>query len=256
MGRAFLRDCGRALFALACLCAFATDGLASEAAAPMVACRAEVSDARRAELAGQLRAITGLPGLHFDAGGALRLGDAPPAGGSQKARALLSSALGGRRLIVIEDASGSADVVFGRVVEGRWKTGAEGRPPVYLVQIDFADFSHVMGSEAARASFDAGWALLHEVNHIVHGTVDPEGPGVLGECEGAVNLMRRELGLAERAEYFFTYLPGADRRAFKTRFVRLPFEHRIGDGGRRRHWLYWDAALTGGAGSARQVASN
>ena len=87
-------------------------------------------------------------------------------------------------------------------------------------------------------------------------SADPEGPGAAGECEEAINRMRRECGLAERAEYFYTPMPGAWRGDFSTRYVRLAFEEgRAADKKRRRYWLYWDAALTGGAPDAGQVAS-
>jgi hypothetical protein len=67
--------------------------------------------------------------------------------------------------------------------------------------------------------------------------------------------MRRECGLAERAEYFYTPVPGADRGDFKTRYVRLAFTHARADNKRRQYWLYWDASLTGGTPDANQVAS-
>ena len=219
-------------------------------------CRAELAAERRQALSEQLRAITGWRGLHFDAEGILRFGEVPPEGGSHAARALLTSAQTGKKLIVIEDASGRADVVFARVVEGRWKEDAAGKPPAFVVQLDFTDFSHVMGDREARAAFNAGWGVMHEVDHVVHDSIDPGGLGMLGECEDAVNLMRRECGLAERGEYFYTFLPGADRGTFKTRFVRLPFDRPGENDKRRRYWLYWDAALTGGIPAVGQAASD
>lgn len=257
MGTAFRLITGRGFLSLTCLCVFTLCGLQGSAAevTPQIVCLAELTAERRQTLSEQLRAITGWPGLHFDAEGRLRFGDLPPAGGSPTARALLTTAQAGRNLIVIEDASGRADVVFGRVVEGRWKQDAANKPPLFIVQLDFADFSHVRGDGDARASFNAGWGVMHEVNHVVQGSVDPEGPGQLGECEGAVNLMRRECGLAERADYFYTFLPGAERSAFKTRFVRIPFDRAGENDKRRRYWLYWDAALTGGLPAGGQVAA-
>jgi hypothetical protein len=84
---------------------------------------------------------------------------------------------------------------------------------------------------------------------------DPKGPGTAGECEEAINLMRHECGLAERAEYFYMPMPGAERGDFKTRFVRLAFTHTRDDNKRRRYRLFWDAALTGGVPDSNQVAS-
>jgi len=43
---------------------------------------------------------------------------------------------------------------------------------------------------------------------------------------------------------------------YKTRSVRLAFEEkRVADKKNRRYWLYWDAALTGDAPDANQVAA-
>ena len=248
----------RTLLRLACLLACALTGSATgaEPTTPRIVCRAALAEAKRSALAAQLRAITGWAGLHFDSQGALRFGAEAPSGGSQSARELLAEAQDGKNLLVVEDASGSFDVAFSRVLEGRWKDGSEGKPAAYVVQIDFDDFTHVQGDRAALAAFNAGWGLLHEIEHAVRDSADPEGPGATGECEEAINRMRRECGLAERAEYFYTPLPGAGRGDFKTRYVRLAFkEARAADKKRRRYWLYWDASLTGGAPYANQVAS-
>ncbi len=246
----------RRLLCLACLlvCASATF-VKAETSAPKIVCRASLAEPRRAELSAQLRAITGLPGLHFDDEGFLRFGAEAPSGGSESARALLTAAEGGENLLILEDASGRADVAFSRVLEGRWKDGSEGRPAAFVVQIDFKDFSHVHGDRAALAAFNAAWGLMHELEHAVRDTSDAEGPGAAGECEDAINLMRRECGLAERAEYFYTPVPGAAEGDFKTRYVRLAFTNTRADNKQRRYWLFWDAALTGGGTDANQVAS-
>jgi hypothetical protein len=249
MGTAPCQFYVRALLRLACLCAFSIWGLqvTTEGAASMILCREKITAGRRQELAEQLRAITGWRGLHFDAGGALLFGEAPPEGGSQKARELLASAQAGRNLIVIEDASGRDDVVFGRVVEARWKGGDAGRPPAFVVQVDFADFSQVIGDAEALAAFNVGWVALHEISHVTHDAPDASRPDETGECENLINLMRRECGLAVRAEYHFRLLPGHDRGDFKTRYVRLAFEgQNPSTNKRRRLWLMWDAEFVGG----------
>lgn len=249
---------GRVFTCLACLlvCAFTGVSANAEQPAPKIVCRAPLAEARRAELAAQLRAITGWAGLHFDGQGFLRIGSAGPAGGSQSARELLAEAGKGENLLIIEDASGSADVVFSRVLEGRWRDGSGGRPPAYVIQIDFKDFSHVKGDRAALAAFNAGWGALHEIEHAVRDSTDAERPGGSGECEAAINRMRRECGLAERAEYFYTPLPGSERGEFKTRYVRLAFRDARAGGEKPQHyWLCWDAALTGGAPGGSQIAS-
>lgn len=246
------------LLCLACLLVCAPMGVSAEAepTPPRILCRAALAEAKRSALSAQLRAITGWTGLHFDDHGALRFGAEAPSGGSQAARELLAAAQDGKRLLIIEDVSRSADVVFSRVLEGRWKDGSEGKPAASVVQIDFDDFRHVSGDRAALAAFNAGWGLMHEVEHAVRDTADPEGPGTAGECEEAINRMRRECGLAERAEYFYTPMPGAARGDFKTRYVRLAFTHAPPGSKQQQYWLFWDAALTGGAPGDNQVASN
>ncbi|MGH9901105.1 MAG: hypothetical protein ACRD68_04610 [Pyrinomonadaceae bacterium] len=216
-------------------------------AASNIFCRPEMAPARREELAAKLREITGWRRLHFDGEGALRLGDAPAAGGSSTARELLRAAASGRNLLVLEDASNRADVVFCRVAAGRWKRDAGKKPPAHIVLIDFADFSHVLGDRDALAAFNVGWAVLHEISHVVHDSPDAERAGEVGECEGLINRMRRECDLAERAEYFFTFFPGAGTTEFSTRYVRLAFEQaEPAANKKRRLWLMWDAALVGG----------
>lgn len=247
----------RRLLCLASLfvCALSGFSVKAETSTSKIVCRAELSESRRAELSEQLRAITGLPGLRFDKEGFLRFGSEAPSGGSQSARALLDAAQDGKNLIILEDASGRADVAFSRVLEGRWKDGVAGRPAAFVVQIDFKDFSRVMGDRAALAAFNAGWGVMHEIEHAVRDSEDPEGPGAAGECEEAINVMRRECGLAERAEYFYMPMPGAERGDFKSRYVRLAFKHKRADNKQQRYWLFWDAALTGGTKDANQVAS-
>lgn len=223
---------------------------AASDASPWIVCRHELSDARRREVAARLREITGWDGLQFDEGGVLRFGEGVAARfGSQTARELLERAARGGKLIVLEDASDRTEVVFSRVVPGRWTRGEEGRPPAFVVQIDFADFERVRGDREALASFNVGWALMHEVSHVVNDSVDAERPGDVGECEELVNRMRRECGLAERAEYHYRLLPGVEREEFKTRYVRLAFERQdAATSKKRRLWLIWDADAVGGLG--------
>lgn len=247
----------RSLLCLASLlvCALSVTFARAETNAPKLVCRAALAEARRAELSAQLRAITGWAELRFDAEGQLRFGTQPPSGGSPSARELLAAAQGGKNLIILEDASGSSEVAFSRVLEGRWRDGSEGKPPAYVVQIDFKDFAHLRGDRAALAAFNAGWGLMHELKHAVHDSTDAKGLGETGECEAAINLMRRECGLAERAEYFYTPIPGADRGDFKTSYVRLAFRHTRPGARPQQYWLFWDATLTGGTPDTNQVAS-
>lgn len=160
-----------------------------------IICREEVSLARRGELASKLRAITGWPEIAFDENGALRLGSRAAVGGSQTARDLLDQAVSGRNVLILEDASNRPDVVFCRVVPGRWKNAGQGNAPAYVVLIDFADFDHLMGDKAALKAFDVGWGFLHEIDHVVNDSADSETLSNHGECEEHINIMRRECNL-------------------------------------------------------------
>jgi len=177
-------------------------------------------------------------------------------GGSRAARELLAAAAEGRALMLLEDASHRADVVFARVNPGRWTKDGAQKPPVYVILIDFADFQHVIGDEAARAAFNEGWAVLHEIAHVVHDSADAEeGANEPGACETLINRMRRECGLAERAEYFFDLFPGQERTAFTTRLVRLAFDLQTPQLKKKRYWLMWDANLVGGIEASKQIAA-
>jgi len=153
-------------------------------------CREELSLARRVELSDKLRAITGWPDLKFDESGTLQLGSARAIGGSQSARDLLDKAISGDNVLIIEDASKRQDVVFCRVIPGRWKNSAVSNPPAYIVLIDFADFDHLMGDTEALKAFDVGWGFLHEIDHVINDSSDRATVGIAGDCEDHINLMR------------------------------------------------------------------
>jgi len=211
-----------------------------------VVCRPDLPATHRHELVERLREITGWRDLDFDEHGALHSGGAHT-GGSAMARELLAAAISGEQFLILEDASGRSDVAFCRVVEGRWIKDEASKPPAHIVLIDFADFTRVTGDRDALAAFNVGWGVLHEISHVVHDSLDPKHPGEVGDCEHLINRMRRECDLAERAEYFFTFYPGAERSEFKTRYVRLAFKQpRSTTGKQRRLWLMWDATAVGG----------
>lgn len=215
--------------------------------------RQNVSESDRTELAQRLQTITGWSNLSFNGDGALKIGDATAHTGSQGARDLVNRALSGKRVILFEDASSRQDVVFCRV--GLGKLDAITAAEVYVVLIDFADFRQVTGDKRARAAFDVGWAVLHEIDHVVEDSEDPQND-VPGDCEAHINGMRRELGLPVRNSYFYSYLPVKNAGTVISRFVRLGFVDESGPTAKKkRYWLLWDAALVGGlpsdASSAR-----
>jgi hypothetical protein len=243
-----------------------------------VVCREELSNARREELTAKLRKITGLAELTFDRDGFLRLPDKTTIGdstivggrkiaggsaiaggsemaGSESARALLASAVNGHSVVVIEDASGRSDIVFCRVVPGKWTKTAADKPPVFVAQIDFADFDQIVGDERALEAFNVGWGLLHELDHVVSDSPDASALGETGECEAHINQMRRECNLPERADYFFTVSPLAANTTFMTRLVRLAFEEPArASNKKKRYWLTWDANVVGGLEQSQVAA--
>jgi len=212
-----------------------------------VVIREDISPAHREQLAAKLRKITGFPDLKFDDDGILLQGSKAPIGGSASARELIANAISGRTVAVIEDASNHSEVAFCRVVPGKGKKNAAGSPPVFVVQIDFADFDQLVGDERALEAFNVGWGLLHELDHIVNDSPDATSLGEAGECEAHINQMRRECNLPQRAHYFYTLLPLTTDGAFMTRFVRLAFEQQQPQAkNKKRYWVIWDANVVGG----------
>lgn len=208
--------------------------------------RDNVSTAQREELVRRLRVITGWTDLTFHQDGALQM-SRHAKGGSQSARDLFNKAIAGSRTILFEDASSRKDVAFCRVLLGKLEANSSEAREVHLIQIDFTDFRQVTGDREARAAFDVGWAVLHEIDHVISDSKDPKHESIPGDCEGHVNKMRRELGLPVRNSYFFSYLPIKNESNFVSRFVRLGFDDESAPASkRRRYWLIWDAALVGG----------
>jgi hypothetical protein len=221
-----------------------------------VVCREGLSQARRDELADKLRRITGWPDLKFDHSGTLRRGTAEPVGGSKSARELVSKAIYGSNVVVLEDASRGPDVAFCRLLPGKWKNNSSNNLPAHVVQIDFADFEQVMGDERALQAFNIGWGLLHEFDHIVNDSPDAVSLGETGECEAHINQMRRECNLPQRAGYFYTLLPLPTDTAFMTRLVRLAFDQELPAANKKkRYWLLWDANIVGGLDVQKQIAA-
>jgi hypothetical protein len=222
-----------------------------------VVVRESVSQPRRDELISRLRAITGWSELSFDDNGALQLTNTDPATGSASARDLLSRAVSGDRVILFEDASSRKDVVFCSVVLGKFLRELSSDPETYIVLIDFDDFRQVIGDKQARAAFDVGWAVLHEMDHVVNGSEDPQHDTAAGDCEAHINNMRRELGLPVRNSYFFSFLPVKNDGNLVSRFVRLGFDQVNGASSKtKRYWLIWDAAVVGGLNPDCTEASN
>lgn len=217
--------------------------------------RGEFSRLRREQLTDKLRKITGWGDLTFNKEGTLRLGTSFPVGGSATARSLLSASISNRSVFVLEDASKRKDVVFCRIVLPPANTDINS-DPVYLIQIDFADFDNLIGDRPAQDAFNSGWGFLHELNHVISDSSDSKQLGQVGDCEDHINTMRRELRLPERSDYLFTYLPLSQKGEFTTKFVRLPFDQKdTVSGKQRRYWLTWDANVVGGLEDNKQIAA-
>lgn len=241
----------RAVLASTCLVLSALSTLA----ATSVMLKPNVPRAHREELIARLRVITGLTDLRFDSDGSLRFDINHTDRGSKSARELLSQAINGANVIILEDASSRSDVAFCRVVPGRWLRGESTKPPVYVVLIDFTDFHQLTGDAEARAAFDAGWGVLHEINHVVSGSEDAKDPKSIGECEDHINEMRLEVDLPIRVDYFFSRAYFKSDANFKARYVRLSFERRDQSSLQtKRYWLVWDAAIVGGLSGDSQRA--
>ncbi|HEY2962638.1 MAG TPA: hypothetical protein VGJ37_09510 [Pyrinomonadaceae bacterium] len=212
--------------------------------------RDDVSREHRNQLEVKLRKITGWPKLTFAGDGTLIIEGTDSSRGSKSARSLLAKAIAGKNVIILEDASSRPDVAFCRVVPGRWTNADSARFPAYVVLIDFTDFEQIVGDQEARESFDVGWAVLHELDHVVTNSEDQDDADSAGECESHINKMRAELGLPLRASYFFTVSTLKTDPNFTTRFVRLPFEQKDPSSRRpKRYWLTWDFAAVGGLSS-------
>lgn len=230
--------------------------LAGEVTRGGVMIRNSASAANRDDLVRKLQSITGWPELHFDPSGFLNVNPNKLRGGSSLARELLKNAIASEKLIVLEGASSRSDVVFCRVDLAHWISENKAHPITYVVIIDFTDFKYISGDKEARAAFDVGWAVLHELEHVVNDSEDTIASYLGGDCEANINRMRSELGLANRAGYYFTFLPLKTDLHLISKFVRLPFEGRkAGSDKRKRYWLIWDAALVGGLTAEAQTAS-
>lgn len=147
---------------------------------------------------------SGFAELGFDGQGALTLGNRQRVdGGSATARALLVSAVDSHNLYELENHERSDDVAFASLhaIKDRVTFDLPKRTTVFLVQIDFADFNKLSGDREAKASFDPGIAILHELTHAVLKLQDPQDMNEIGECDAHVNQMRRELQLPERLYY-------------------------------------------------------
>jgi hypothetical protein len=156
------------------------------------------------QLLESLQRITGLAHLEFTRAGELTVCDwADTAAGSASARALLFRALHSGHAYTIEAHPGSPNVTFGQLDAGLiYETADTGqRFTIWRLRLDLADFKRIDAPAAVLASFDVGFAFLHELLHGL-GYEDATEADALGPCEELVNQVRVELDLPLRAHYF------------------------------------------------------
>jgi hypothetical protein len=173
-----------------------------------------------------LRHKSGFVELGFDQQGALTLGNRQNIeDGSATARALLVAAVDSANLYELESHERSPEIAFAQIHESivRLIPETSQRTTIHRVQLDFADFEWLDGAREAKAAFDIGLVLLHELAHGVLKLRDPQGgTDQIGECDAHVNQMRRELQLPERL-YFYPSVTvmqiSAGLRVVKARLV-------------------------------------
>jgi hypothetical protein len=200
-----------------------------------------------------LKGKSGFEELHFDADGFLRTGDPTKfSGGSASARALLLAGVSSSQLVELESLNRSPEVAFARLSSvSIYESRATGkRIVVQPLQIDFSDFDYLRGSSEVVASFDLGFAVLHELVHAVLNLHDVilEGDG-LGDCEQYINTVRREMGLPERQAYLATVRDALQSpTGMSTKMAELQFTRTLDRDGKtkiERYYLNWEAHKVG-----------
>jgi len=156
------------------------------------------------QLLTSLQRITGLQQLQISSLGELKVCDwAAATGGSTSARALLFRALQSGYAYVVEAHPGSPEVTFGQLDAGLIYESLEDaqRLTIWHLRLDLEDFKRVEAPAPVLASFDVGFAFLHELLHGL-GYDDAATLDELGPCEELINQVRTELSLPLRAQYY------------------------------------------------------
>lgn len=163
-----------------------------------------LSDKQLQQVRENLIRKSGFVEMSFDEQGKLKLGNRQHiVGGSATARLLLIAAVDNANSYELESHDHSNDVAFARIYEyqDRVFDNTGKLTTAYKVQVDFADFDQLSGANEAKATFDLGIALLHELTHGVLKLQDTLDASQIGECDAHVNQIRRELRLPERLYY-------------------------------------------------------
>jgi hypothetical protein len=152
----------------------------------------------------ELAFLSGLD-LKVDLNGSIHYDHKLPAlGGSAIARELLATAIDGPDSFAVESANHSQQVAFAQIESILdYTNGANQRASEWVIRIDFADFAQLRGDTDVLKTFSPGTNMLHELIHAILKLPDPEGASDrLGPCERYLNLIRANLGLPLRQNYF------------------------------------------------------
>jgi hypothetical protein len=104
----------------------------------------------------------------------------------------------------IESANDSKRIAFAQIESTTtYRNGKNPPQTEWVIRIDFDDYAQLRGEAAAIEAFNPGMNVMHELTHAILKLPDPEEPNdPLGQCEQHLNLMRAELGLPLRQNYF------------------------------------------------------
>ena len=159
------------------------------------------------QLSGLLSELAFLSGLNLkvNLNGSIHYDDKLPAlDGSAIARELLTTAIDGPDSFSVEITNNSPQVAFAQIESILdYKDGTNQRAHEWVIRIDFADFAQLRGDTDLLQAFSPGTNLLHELIHAILKLPDPRGANDrLGPCERHLNLIRADLGLPVRQNYF------------------------------------------------------
>jgi hypothetical protein len=152
----------------------------------------------------ELRGLTGFKEIQIKSDGDLSLGNRSIEGGSEIARNLLAAAIDSKDSFALENSDHSATITFAQLESTLvYRDSTNVARQDWSIRIDFADFKELRGDEAAIRSFGPGMNVLHELVHAILGYPDPvTANDELGQCERHLNLIRAELGMPLRQNYF------------------------------------------------------
>jgi len=153
----------------------------------------------------ELRLLTGFTEIQVLPNGDFTFGNRSLIeGGSEVARSLLKAANDGLDSFALESSEHSETIAFAQIESPLVYTdSANVVHHEWCIRIDFADFKELRGDQAAIKSFGPGMNVMHELVHAILGYPDPlTANDQLGQCERHLNLIRAELGLPLRQNYF------------------------------------------------------